>query len=179
MDTRQFQEILKAVTGGQIQQILAAVLAIITALGGLGVVGSSSADGGSGSAFVNPVDDGEPAPTGNGVLLSSVPDSGEAVKGNVTVGGKKYPNSWSFGAWDTHEFQLNKNYRTLTATVGIVDGSPARPAEFRIGGNTFAVNKDNPTRDIRISVSDFNKLSATTYNLGDTRIALYNARLHK
>lgn len=172
---------LRTVRSGQIQQILAAVLAIITAIGGIGIAGSSQGgNGGNNGSVVAPGDDGTavPKPSGQGILLSTVPDNGEAVKGKVVVGGMEYSNAWSFENWEDHNFELNSEYSVLTASIGLVDGTEKREKTLHIGGKTFTVNAQNPTRTIRISVKDINTLKASSGG-NSTKIALYNARLHK
>lgn len=181
MNSRQIQEILKAVTGGQIQQILAVVLAIITAVGGVATVGSSNGgiSGGGGTNISTPGNDdqGNPVPvTREKVLLSTVSDSGGAVKGKVTAGGKQYQNGWLFDGFDNQHFQTNNEYHTLTATIQIADGNTEVQPRIVVNGYEYNLNKDNPSRTITVSVKDQNNV---TIRSRGGKIAFYNAYLHK
>lgn len=188
MNSRQLQGLINSISGGQIQQILAAILAIITAIGGIGVVGSSEGGLGGGTNINRPSDTGTPvAPKGETFPLANVRDSGEAIKGNVVVGKKRYANAWTFGYGDDQVFQLNADYHTLTGSVGLVDGTPAKQmdltfeARLASGGNkyyTFTVNKNNPIREITVPVKDAESIRVYAGLVSQTNIALFDAHLH-
>lgn len=165
---------LRIARSGQIQQILATVLAIITAIGGLGIAGSSNNGGGSAISVPGVTDEGTTAPTGKGVPLAEVEDYGNAIKGKVVVGGKTYDNAWKFDGYDRHRFVLNGNYNTLTATIVFLDEASRAEASFEIGNKNYTLNKENPRRNISLNVRNVTELKA--YSRG--QFALVNARLY-
>lgn len=175
MDFRRIQELLRTARSGQIQQILATVLAIITAIGGLGLVGSTN-NSPAGSSSTTPSDTGKADdPSSSGVPLASLMDNNWAEVGEVRIDGKQYNNAISYRSHGVANFKLGSRYSTLKVTV-VNTQKPAGPAKLTIAGYTYTLQEGEARRVLPpIKVSNIDTL--TTKAEGG-KLVLVDARLY-
>lgn len=178
LNTAQLETLLRSPVFSQIVGgALAVILALITALGGS--TGSSNEANGTGNEPTPGIS--TPAPAGKAVDLSSLVDHGEAVKGSIRIQNKTYAKSWNFNSWTSHTVQLNGEYRTLRATVGVIDGQVIgnRTLSLTINGQKFALNKDNPVRQVEVNVTNVESLKIRTTDNGGLKIGLAHPVVYK
>lgn len=181
LNTSQLETLLRSPALSQvIGGALAIILALVTALGG--AAGSSDETNGANGSGNNPTPGiSAPAPTGKAVDLYDLVDAGDAVKGSIRIKNKTYAKSWNFGSWDRQTVQLNREYRTLKATVGVIDGQAigSRSLSLTINGQKFVLDKDNPVREVEVNVTNVDTLKINSIYSDGPRVGLANPVVYK